>query len=171
MKRRSFIQALAAVPAALASLQIKAQPLQAAPFVLPPTAPDTPVAPIQALPVVPDIELPELLGQVYRNHFFDPNDDITRRTIIFEMSDVCLNFQNQRKLYDFLIVCDATNNTATDLDNKNLNVDVFLRVTGEPNHVHYRYDIWGMHLVRPMALSVTSDPARTIRWPDVTRPQ
>lgn len=151
MKRRSFLQTLAAVPAALVSLKVLAQatPLKSAPFLLPPE--NAPVAPVLAFPPVPDIELPELLAQVYLNHMVDSNDDITRRTIIFEMTDICVEFQNQRKLYDFMIVCDATNNTAADIDNKNLNVDAFLRIRGHAGHVHYRYDIWGMHLMHPFA--------------------
>jgi hypothetical protein len=147
MKRRSFIQMLAAIPAAVASLKVSAQDasLKAAPFVLPPEKP--PVAAV--LPPVPDLELPELLKQVYDARRYDLNDDITRKTIIFEMRDVCLSFQNQRKLYDFLIVCDASNNTASDIVDRNLNVDVFLCLSGHAGHVHYRYDIWGMHLMSP----------------------
>lgn len=156
MKRRSFLQTLAAVPAALVSLKVSAQstPLKSAPFVLSPG--NAPVAPIPPVTPVPDSELPELLAQVYLNHMFDSNDDITRKTIIFEMTDICVNFVNQRKLYDFLIVSDATNNTAADVDNKNLNVDAFLRVRGLAGHVHYRYDIWGMHLISPPYRSVHS---------------
>jgi hypothetical protein len=55
---------------------------------------------------------------------FEPNDKITRDEIKQATESLLLELVGQRALYDFLVVCDETNNTAARIDRNELYVDV-----------------------------------------------
>jgi hypothetical protein len=147
MKRRSFLQMLAAVPVAIASLNVKAgeYSLDAAPFVLPenPKLPDAGLnrGSIKAQDIVfPSDDLGEELRVIYISYRYEPVDEVTRRSIVSDMSQVCLSFEHSRKLYEFLIVCDVTNNPPSLVDNNDLVVDVWVRQAGSVNLTQYHFD-------------------------------
>ena len=58
---------------------------------------------------------------------FDPNDDETRFIITQKCEGLLSPIKKARGLYDYLIVCDERNNTAEDIDNQILNVDVYVK--------------------------------------------
>ena len=55
---------------------------------------------------------------------FEPNDKITRDEIKQATESLLLELVGQRALYDFLVVCDETNNTAARIDRNELYVDI-----------------------------------------------
>ena len=55
---------------------------------------------------------------------FEPNDKITRDEIKQAMESLLLELVGQRGVYDFLVVCDETNNTPSRIDRNELYVDV-----------------------------------------------
>ena len=55
---------------------------------------------------------------------FEPNDKITRDEIKQATESLLLELVGQRALYDFLVVCDDTNNTSARIDRNELYVDV-----------------------------------------------
>ena len=55
---------------------------------------------------------------------FEPNDKITRDEIKQATESLLLELVGQRALYDFLVVCDETNNTPSRIDRNELYVDV-----------------------------------------------
>lgn len=55
---------------------------------------------------------------------FEPNDDQTRREIKAAADSLLLELVGQRALYDFLTVCDSTNNTPARIDRNELWLDV-----------------------------------------------
>ena len=55
---------------------------------------------------------------------FEPNDKITRDEIKQATESLLLELVGQRGIYDFLVVCDETNNTASRIDRNELYVDV-----------------------------------------------
>jgi hypothetical protein len=62
-----------------------------------------------------------LLGKPF---MFEPNDKITRDEIKQAMESLLLELVGQRAVYDFLVVCDETNNTPARIDRNELYVDV-----------------------------------------------
>ena len=62
-----------------------------------------------------------LLGKPF---MFEPNDKITRDEIKQAMESLLLELVGQRAIYDFLVVCDDTNNTPARIDRNELYVDV-----------------------------------------------
>ena len=64
------------------------------------------------------------LDAVAKPFIFEPNDELTRNEIKQAIESFLLELVGQRALYDFLVVCDETNNTATRIDRNELYVDI-----------------------------------------------
>jgi len=58
---------------------------------------------------------------------FEINDAATQSVVRIMIAAYMANIKSRRGVYDFSVVCDATNNTATDIDNYRLNVDLFVK--------------------------------------------
>jgi phage tail sheath protein FI len=59
-----------------------------------------------------------------RPFLFEPNDVQTRREIKAAAESIMLELVGQRALYDFIVVCDETNNTPARIDRNELYVDI-----------------------------------------------
>ncbi len=59
-----------------------------------------------------------------RPFLFEPNDRTTRNEIKQAAESLMLELVGQRALYDFIVVCDETNNTATTIDRSELYMDI-----------------------------------------------
>lgn len=59
-----------------------------------------------------------------RPFLFEPNDAQTRREIKAAAESILLELVGQRGLYDFIVVCDETNNTPSRIDRNELYVDI-----------------------------------------------
>jgi len=64
------------------------------------------------------------LDAIAKPFIFEPNDELTRNEIKQAIESFCLELVGQRALYDFLVVCDDTNNTSTRIDRNELYVDI-----------------------------------------------
>ena len=64
------------------------------------------------------------LGILAKPFLFEPNDAQTRREIKASVESLMLELVGQRALYDFVVVCDSTNNTAARIDRSELYVDI-----------------------------------------------
>ena len=64
------------------------------------------------------------LDKIARPFIFEPNDSLTRNEIKAAIESFLLELVGQRALYDFLVVCDEQNNTATRIDRNELYVDI-----------------------------------------------
>jgi phage tail sheath protein FI len=64
------------------------------------------------------------LNTISKPYVFEPNDTITRNEIANEINALLLNLTGQRALYDYLVVCDTSNNTPSVIDANELYVDI-----------------------------------------------
>ena len=64
------------------------------------------------------------LDVLARPYLFEPNDAQTRREIKAAAESLMLELVGQRALYDFIVVCDETNNTPTRIDRSELYMDI-----------------------------------------------
>jgi len=64
------------------------------------------------------------LAIIAKPYLFEPNDAQTRREIKASMDSFLVNLVNQRALYDFIVVCDTSNNTNARVDRSELWVDI-----------------------------------------------
>jgi hypothetical protein len=64
------------------------------------------------------------LQEVGKLFLFEPNDQITRNSIANLVNSLMIDLVAKRAIYDYLVVCDLTNNTPARIDRNELWVDV-----------------------------------------------
>ena len=65
-----------------------------------------------------------IFQSVANGYLFEPNDSITRKSIASALSGSLNSVLAHRGLYDFLVICDTSNNTSATIANNQLYVDV-----------------------------------------------
>ena len=70
------------------------------------------------------IYLRSQLNKLAKPYIFEPNDKITRDQIKQAAESLCLELVGARALYDFLVVCDNSNNTPARIDRNELYLDI-----------------------------------------------
>jgi hypothetical protein len=70
------------------------------------------------------IYLRSQLNTLAKPYLFEPNDKITRDEIKQAAESLLLELVGQRALYDFLVVCDESNNTPSRIDRNELYLDI-----------------------------------------------
>jgi phage tail sheath protein FI len=70
------------------------------------------------------IHLRRQLSQLAKPYIFEPNDTQTRNEIKQAAESLLLELVGQRAIYDFLVVCDSSNNTPSRIDRSELYLDI-----------------------------------------------
>jgi hypothetical protein len=68
-----------------------------------------------------------VLDKVARPFIFEPNDTLTRNQVKSAFESVLNDVVAKRGLYDYLVVCDTTNNTPDRIDRNELYVDIAIK--------------------------------------------
>ena len=69
----------------------------------------------------------ERLDDIVKPFLFEPNDETTRQNAKVLVDRFLGNLVTQRGLFDFLTVCDTSNNTAARIDRNELHVDIAIQ--------------------------------------------
>jgi hypothetical protein len=64
------------------------------------------------------------LTEIGNTYLFEPNDQITRNEITNTINSLMIDLVNKRGIYDYLVVCDLSNNTPATIDANELYVDI-----------------------------------------------
>ena len=64
------------------------------------------------------------LNEIAKQYLFEPNDQITRDSIQSACTSLMIDLVSKRGIYDYLVVCDLSNNTPTTIDRNELYVDI-----------------------------------------------
>jgi len=64
------------------------------------------------------------LNEIGKTFVFEPNDQITRNEITNAITGLMIDLVNKRGIYDYLVVCDLSNNTPSRIDRNELYVDI-----------------------------------------------
>jgi len=64
------------------------------------------------------------LTQIGNQYLFEPNDQITRNSITNSCTSLMLDLVAKRGIYDYLVVCDLSNNSPATIDANELYVDI-----------------------------------------------
>lgn len=64
------------------------------------------------------------LTRIGKQYLFEPNDTITRNSIQTAISSLLNQLVAERGIYDYLVVCDTSNNTPATIDRNELYVDI-----------------------------------------------
>ena len=70
-----------------------------------------------------------------RAQLFELNDEITRANFVNIVEPYLRDVQAKRGIYDFLVICDETNNTPDIIDNNEFRADIFLKPAKSINYV------------------------------------
>jgi phage tail sheath protein FI len=70
------------------------------------------------------IYLRRQLSSLAKPYIFEPNDKLTRDEIKAAVETLLVELVGQRALYDFLVVCDESNNTPARIDRNELWIDI-----------------------------------------------
>jgi phage tail sheath protein FI len=64
------------------------------------------------------------LNEIGKTFVFEPNDQITRNEISNAIQSLMVDLVAKRGIYDYLVVCDESNNTPARIDRNELYVDI-----------------------------------------------
>ena len=73
------------------------------------------------------VYLRTILGRIAQPYIFEPNDTITRSQVASAFNAVFNDLVAKRAIYDYLVVCDTTNNTPIRIDNNELYIDIAIQ--------------------------------------------
>lgn len=65
-----------------------------------------------------------IFKSIANGFLFEPNDQVTRKSIATQIETACNDILSKRGIYDFLVVCDSSNNTSSTIANNQMFVDV-----------------------------------------------
>jgi hypothetical protein len=81
------------------------------------------------------ITVEEALQKSAQAQLFELNDAITRSNFVNIVTPYLRDIQAKRGLYDFLVVCDESNNTPDVIDNNEFRADIYLKPAKSINYV------------------------------------
>lgn len=65
-----------------------------------------------------------IFSSISNGYLFEPNDSVTRKSIASQIESALNNVLAHRGIYDYLVICDTSNNTSSTIANNQLYVDV-----------------------------------------------
>jgi phage tail sheath protein FI len=81
------------------------------------------------------LTIEQALENTAKAQLFELNDQITRANFVNIVEPYLRDIQAKRGLYDFLVVCDETNNTPDVVDNNEFRANIFLKPAKSINYV------------------------------------
>lgn len=73
--------------------------------------------------------LEKSISTATRYFLFEPNDEVTRAQLVNMIDPFLRDTQARRGVYEYLVVCDATNNTSERIDRNELWIDIYIKPT------------------------------------------
>jgi len=77
----------------------------------------------------------QALQKAAEAQLFEFNDQITRTNFVNIVEPYLRDIQSKRGIYDYLVICDETNNTPDIIDNNEFRADIFLKPAKSINYV------------------------------------
>jgi len=81
----------------------------------------------------------EALGRAADAQLFEFNDEITRANFVNIVEPFLRDIQSKRGIFDFLVICDSTNNTPDIIDQNEFRADIFLKPAKSINFVELTF--------------------------------
>ena len=81
------------------------------------------------------IFLEDAISAAARDQLFEFNDEITRTNFVNIVEPFLRDVQAKRGIFDFVVVCDETNNTAAIIDNNEFVADIFIKPARSINFI------------------------------------
>ena len=84
------------------------------------------------------IVIENAIAEALENFLFELNDEFTRRLVKAMIESYMEDIKARRGVYDYLVVCDDSNNSPYDIDNYRLNVDLYVKPTKAIEYIQFR---------------------------------
>lgn len=81
------------------------------------------------------LTLEKSLENAAKAQLFEFNDEVTRANFVNIVEPFLRDVQSKRGIYDFLVICDTTNNTPDVIDNNEFRADIFIKPAKSINFV------------------------------------
>lgn len=75
------------------------------------------------------IVLEKAISTAAKYFLFEPNDDLTRLLLVNMIDPFLRDVKSRRGIYDYMVVCDTTNNTPERIDRNELWADIYIKPT------------------------------------------
>jgi hypothetical protein len=96
-----------------------------------------------------------IFTSVSNGYLFEPNDQTTRTSIARVIEGALNNVMALRGLYDFLVICDSSNNTSTTIANQQLFVDVAIEPIRDVEFIYIPIAIYNPGVIAGLGTSST----------------
>ena len=97
--------------------------------------------------------LRRIFKSVSNGFLFEPNDTITRRTLQIQIESALHDVLSKRGLYDFLVICDTSNNTPSIITNNQLYVDVAIEPIKDVEFIYIPIALYNPGVVAQLGLT------------------
>ena len=81
------------------------------------------------------IYLEEAISQAAKDSLFEFNDEITRTNFVNTIEPFLRDVQAKRGIFDYVVICDETNNTAAVIDNNEFVADIYIKPARSINFI------------------------------------
>ena len=81
------------------------------------------------------IFLEDAISAAAKDFLFEFNDEITRTNFVYIVEPFLRDVQSKRGIFDYVVVCDETNNTAAIIDNNEFVADIFIKPARSINFI------------------------------------
>jgi hypothetical protein len=81
------------------------------------------------------IYLENAISEAAKDQLFEFNDEITRTNFVNVVEPFLRDVQAKRGIFDYVVVCDETNNTAAVIDNNEFVADIYIKPTRSINFI------------------------------------
>jgi hypothetical protein len=81
------------------------------------------------------IYLEDAISAAARDQLFEFNDEITRANFVNIIEPFLRDVQSKRGIFDYVVICDETNNTAAVIDNNEFIADIFVKPNRSINFI------------------------------------
>jgi hypothetical protein len=96
-----------------------------------------------------------VFNSVANGYLFEPNDGTTRKSIASQIESALHNVLANRGLYDFLVICDTSNNTPATISNNQLYVDVAIEPMKDVEFIYIPIAIYNPGTIAALNTSST----------------
>ena len=96
-----------------------------------------------------------IFKSISNGFLFEPNDTTTRKTIATQIESALHDVLSKRGLTDFLVICDASNNTSSTIANNQLYVDVAIEPMRDVEFIYIPIAIYNPGVIAGLGLAST----------------
>ena len=81
------------------------------------------------------VYLENAISQAAKDALFEFNDEVTRTNFVNTVEPFLRDIQSKRGIFDFVVICDETNNTASVIDSNEFRADIFIKPARSINFI------------------------------------